>query len=131
MAELSLGFYAALLAAVMFVLLALFQAALAGGSPWGRLAWGGKEPVLPPLLRGASFFAVVLLGFFAVVMAQRTGLVTLLPPSVVDVAIWVIVAYLALGVPMNAISRSLPERLVMTPVAIVLFAAVLIVALGL
>jgi hypothetical protein len=32
---------------------------------------------------------------------------------------------------MNAISRSLPERLVMTPMAALLFAAVLIVALGL
>ena len=43
---------------------------------------------------------------------------------------WVGVAYLALGIPMNAISRSKPERFTMTPVVIMLFGLALIVALS-
>jgi hypothetical protein len=130
-AQLSFTFWAAILATAMFVALAIFQAALAAGTPWGRLAWGGGKEVLSPLQRGASFFAVILFGIFALIVLQRAGLAALLPAPIVDTGIWVIVGYLALGIPMNAISRSLPERLVMTPVAAILFAAVLIVALGL
>ena len=53
-----------------------------------------------------------------------------LPPAIVDVGIWVVVAYLALGVPLNAISRSAPERFTMTPVVVILFLLVLTVAMG-
>lgn len=115
----------------MLAALALFQAALVGGAPYGRFAWGGKHHVLPPLLRGGSFLAIVLYGIFAAIIVQRAGFVSVLPAAIVDTGIWVVAGYLALGVPMNAISRSLPERLVMTPVALVLLAAVLIVAFGL
>ena len=38
--------------------------------------------------------------------------------------------YFALGVPLNAISRSRPERLVMTPVVLLLALCCLVVALG-
>lgn len=41
-----------------------------------------------------------------------------------------LVGYFALGILMNAISRSLPERLVMTPVVFVLAVCCLIIALG-
>jgi hypothetical protein len=44
------------------------------------------------------------------------------------VASWIIVAYCAIGVPMNAISRSRGERLVMTPLVALLLALSLIVA---
>jgi hypothetical protein len=44
-------------------------------------------------------------------------------------AIWVLTAYSGLGVGLNAISRSRTERLVMTPVASVLFVCCLILAL--
>jgi hypothetical protein len=53
-----------------------------------------------------------------------------LPEIVIDVAAWVIVAYLALGIPLNAISRSKPERYTMTPVVIVLVVLGVVVALG-
>jgi hypothetical protein len=47
------------------------------------------------------------------------------------VSMWVLTAYFALGVLMNGISRSRPERLIMTPTALVLAALYLILAAGL
>jgi hypothetical protein len=44
--------------------------------------------------------------------------------------IWVLTAYLGLGILVNAASRSRPERLVMTPVALVLTACCLVLALA-
>jgi hypothetical protein len=62
---------------------------------------------------------------------QRARLATVLPQAMVDAGIWVVLAYLGLGVPMNAISRSTQERLTMTPIVLILFVLVLAVALGL
>ncbi len=66
----------------------------------------------------------------AVVVLQAAGRLSALPDGVVAVGIWVLVGYFGLGVLMNAISRSRPERQVMTPVALVLAAGCLVVALG-
>ena len=50
--------------------------------------------------------------------------------AVVDVGIWVLVAYFVLGVGMNGISRSKPERWTMAPLCAVLAVLTLVVALG-
>jgi hypothetical protein len=47
-----------------------------------------------------------------------------------QIAMWVIFAYFVLGIFMNAISRSKPERYTMTPVVIVLVVLGVVVALG-
>lgn len=44
-------------------------------------------------------------------------------------AVWVLAEYFALGVLMNGISRSKPERLVMTPTALALAGTYLMLAL--
>ena len=43
---------------------------------------------------------------------------------------WVVFAYFVLGIPVNAISRSKPERYAMTPVVTILAVLSLLVALG-
>ena len=48
---------AAVLAAIGFAGLAVFQAALAVGAPWGHAAWGGEEAHLSATQRGASAVA--------------------------------------------------------------------------
>jgi hypothetical protein len=63
-------------------------------------------------------------------MLQAAGVVAVLPEAVADVAIWVLTGYLALGIVMNAISRSRPERFVMTPTVLVLTAVCLVLALA-
>jgi hypothetical protein len=120
---------AANVALLILLALAAFQAALIAGTPFGHFAWGGQHRVLPLRLRIGSAVSIVIYAAFAAIIAQRAGLWGFLPAGVVDVGIWVFVAYLALGVPLNAISRSRAERLTMTPVVLVLFLAVLIVAL--
>lgn len=58
----------------------------------------------------------------------------LVPPVVDDgvlgVAMWVLTAYFTLGVVLNGISRSKPERLVMAPVALLLAVLYLVLSLS-
>jgi hypothetical protein len=109
--------------------LTLFQACLIAGAPLGRFAWGGQNDVLPPRLRIGSGVSIALYAVFAVLILQAAGAVTLLPRGLVAVAIWVLAGYSALGIVMNAVSRSRPERRVMTPVALVLASVCLVLAL--
>lgn len=121
---------AALAFVAVMVALAIFQLALIAGAPLGHFAWGGQDRVLPTGKRVGSVVSIVLYALFAVVVLQRAGLVELLPGVVVDVGIWVIVAYSALGIVMNGISRSQPERYTMVPVCVVLTVLSLMVAIG-
>jgi hypothetical protein len=121
---------AAWLACAMLAALAVFQAALIAGAPLGQFAWGGQHRVLPQNLRIGSIVSIALYALFAAIVLQRAGAIAVLPAPAADVGIWVVAAYLALGIPLNAISRSVPERLTMTPVVIVLFALVFTVAMG-
>jgi hypothetical protein len=100
--------------------LAVFQAALIAGAPLGRFAWGGRHEVLPRGLRIGSAVAIALYAGFALIILQAADVVSALPGGVVDVGIRVLAGYFVLGVAVNAASRSRPERLVMTPVALVL-----------
>lgn len=109
--------------------LALFQANLAAGAPWGRLAWGGQYQRLPLGLRIGSAVSILIYAGFAAIVLGKAGLVAV-SGDWLGPATWAIAAFLALGTVMNAISRSMPERLVMTPVAAVLCGAAVIVALG-
>jgi hypothetical protein len=119
----------AVLAVVVLAGLAAFQATLIAGQPLGRFAWGGQHTVLPTGLRVGSAVSVALYAAFAVLILCAAGASTVLPAGLVDVAIWVLTGYFALGIAMNAISRSRPERLVMTPVVLVLAAVCLVLAL--
>lgn len=120
----------ALLDCLILAGLALFQVALASGAPIGRFAWGGQHDVLPARLRVGSIVAIALYAIFAAIILQRAGTLAVLPEQVAQIGIWVVAGYLALGVAVNAISRSRPERLVMTPTALILFGLTLAVALS-
>jgi len=119
----------ALTGAVLLGALAVLQASLIAGAPLGRFAWGGRNVVLPANLRIGSAVSIVLYAGFAVLILSAAGAVSVLPDSVTDVGIWVLSGYFALGVGMNAASRSRPERLVMTPVALALAAVCVVLAL--
>ncbi len=83
--------------------------------------------------RVGSAISVVLYAAFAFLALERVGLVEVLPEEadpVVRIAMWVVFAYLVLGIPLNLASRSKPERLVMTPVVTVLAALALVLALS-
>lgn len=108
--------------------LAVLQVLVAGGRPLGRFVWGGQHRVLPRRLRIGSAISVVLYAGMATLLLSRAGAIPG-DSTFVRVAVWVLFAYFALGIVMNAISRSRPERFTMTPVLIALAAATLIIAL--
>lgn len=69
-------------------------------------------------------------GLIAVVLLDRVGRTDLLPDGLVTIAAWVVTGYFTLGIAMNAISRSRPERLTMTPTCLVLAACSAVIALS-
>lgn len=121
---------AAIIATVILAALAVFQAALALGKPLGHFAWGGQHRVLPMRLRMGSVISIPIYAFMALVLLDRADVISVFPDGFVNVAAWVIAAYFVVGIFMNAISRSKPERFTMTPLTIVLAAAAAIVAAG-
>ncbi len=119
----------AVLGVVLLGGLAAFQVLLVAGAPLGRYAWGGQHVVLPVHLRIGSAVSIALYAGFALLVLQAADAVDVLPSGSAGVGIWVLTAYLGIGVVMNAVSRSRPERLVMTPVALALAAICLVLAL--
>ena len=121
----------AVLAAVGFLAIALFQAALALGAPLGTAAWGGTHPgALPPKLRVASAFACSFWLFAALVVLERGGSeIVSLPPTLARWGTWVLVVLLPIGAIMNFASASRWERFVWGPIALVLAGLCLVVAL--
>ncbi len=112
-------------------LLAVFQLLLIAGLPLGRFAWGGQHAVLPGRLRVGSAVATMVYAVFAGVALERAGLISILPePFIAVVAMWVIAAYLVLSVLPNLVSKSRHERLLMTPVSLVLAGLAIATALG-
>ena len=111
-------------------LVALFQAAIALGAPFGRAAWGGEHAgVLPRSLRAASGVAFVVWSFAALVLLGRVNLGPLAGASI-RWATWLIAGVLAVGTLMNAASRSPWERFGWAPFTLLLTAACAIVARG-
>lgn len=120
----------ALALTVVLAALAAFQVALAAGAPWGTLAWGGQHRVLPARLRVASAVSILVYLLIDLIAWTRVGALTLFPPPVAEVAMWVIFGYFSLGILMNAVSRSPAERYTMVPVALVLAVSSFFIALG-
>ncbi len=120
----------AILASVILAGLAIFQVALILGAPLGRLAWGGKHDVLPTNLRVSSMSSIFLYGIFSIIILSKAGIVSApISDGAVVVTMWALTGYFFVGVVMNAISRSKPERYLMTPVAAVLALLFLFVSL--
>jgi hypothetical protein len=121
---------AAVALTVILAALAVFQLALALGAPIGRFAWGGQHRVLPTKLRIGSLVSIVIYAVIALLALDRSGAIDVVPDGVSTVGMWIVFAYFVLGIPLNAISRSKPERYTMTPIVTVLAALSLLVALG-
>ncbi len=120
----------AILACALLAALAIFQGALIGGAPLGRMAWGGQHRVLPTNLRIGSAISIAVYALFAYAALAKAGLLpALVSASFTAITVWVMAAYFVLGVIMNAISRSKAERLAMTPTTLALAALYLVLAL--
>lgn len=121
-------------AAVIFTVVAVaavgFQLALAAGAPWGTYAMGGRFPgrfTVP--LRVAALAQAIVLALLAGIVIARAGLALEAWASSASWLIWVVVGFSALSLLMNSMTPSKGERLVWVPVAIVMLASSLAVAL--
>ena len=107
-----------------------FQLALALGAPWGSYAMGGAFPGrFPATMRAAAIGQAVVLVLMAAVVLSRTGLVLPGWTAASRWLIWVVVAFGATGVVLNAITPSAGERRVWLPMAFIMLACSLTVAL--
>ncbi len=108
----------ALLATFVLSILLIFQIMLIFGAPMGHYAWGGKHRVLTKELRLASVSTLLIyLGFIVIALSQAEIIHLIKPGTFLDVAVWAVAIYCYLGILVNGISRSRPERFVMTPTA--------------
>jgi hypothetical protein len=111
--------------------LAAFQLALALGAPLGRYAMGGAfEGAYPPPMRIAALVQLGIYVAVAWVMLARAGVLAAGRPRLLRALAWAVVGLFAVGVVLNLISPSLPERLLWTPVAVALALLSLRVALS-
>ena len=122
---------AAVVAAVGFLVIAVFQVALAAGAPLGRAAWGGAVARLPSRLRRASAVSAVIWLVAAVLILGRVGIeIVPLPAVVTTVGAWVLVVVSVLGALVNVASSSRWERFGWGPLALVLAFLSLVVAIS-
>jgi hypothetical protein len=123
--------FAAILAALILAGLVCFQLLLAVGLPLGRYAWGGTHQVLPRPFRVASVLATFIYVLAAAIILEAADLIDLVASTDLPRnAAWALAGFFALGIGMNAISRSTKERR-MALVALLLSALCVVVALGL
>ena len=124
---------AARVSATLFAVVALFQIALIVGAPWGSLTQGGSHPgSLPTSGRIIAAVSAVLLILMALVVLARVGQGPFanLPGTTVNIGLWITLTYAGLGVLMNLASRSAAERLLWAPFTAVLFACLIVAAVG-
>ncbi|MES2876149.1 MAG: hypothetical protein V4678_01635 [Patescibacteria group bacterium] len=111
--------------------LCIFQLALILGAPLGKFAWGGANRVLPIKFRVASSVSIALYIIFSLFLVSKAGWLDVISDSrILDISMWVFSIYFLIGIAMNAVSRSKPERYLMTPVAAILAVSFLIVTLS-
>ena len=114
------------LATSLFVGVIVLQILLAAGLLPISMAWGGRQSELTDSLRIASIIAAVLLGMFICVIRYRAGLVGKVPiPGFIKVISWIITAFMAFNTLGNITSISTNEKLIFSPITLILTIACL------
>jgi hypothetical protein len=107
-----------------------FQVALALGAPWGEYAMGGKFPGrYSSGMRVAALVQAIVLAILALVVVSAAGFAVPALDQALPWLIWLAVAFSAVSVVLNSITPSAGERRIWVPVAVVMLATSLVVAL--
>ncbi len=123
------------IAAIVFTITAggviAFQLALALGAPWGAYAMGGAYPGrYPTPMRVAAVVQAGLIAALALIVLSAAGLVLPDLAQSLPWLVWVAVAFSAIALVLNTITRSAGERRIWAPVTAVLLLTSLVVALA-
>lgn len=110
------------LALLILCALIVFQIAAALGAPIGQFTQGGQAKLLSPAQRQLALMSAVLLLIALYALATQYGLWTVrfLSDRLNHIACWFFALLFSVNVVLNALSRSPQERLVMTPLAVIL-----------
>ncbi len=119
--EIPLIHFLGYLAVGLLVIVMVLQLLLAAGILPITMAWGGRQTELTPALRFSSLIAIVILCYFAYVIARRSGILGSTPPSIVIKALsWLVTVYLFFNTVMNFLSHSVAERWLFGPLSLAL-----------
>ena len=123
---------AAVLAAIGFAGLAVFQAALAASAPWGLAAWGGENANLSAAKQTASGVAAFIYLAAMLIILSRAGIIwrTRSNAALIRWATWLLAVAMALGAVANFASQSRWENFIFGPFALVLAVLCVVVARG-
>ena len=111
---------AALIAVVFFTVLSIFQLLLAIGLRLGKLAYGGKYEKLPTNMRIMSIVAIGIFVLASISVLERAVIIIIFNnPILTMVIVWIIAIYLAFNTLLNLLSKSKPEKLIMTPISLI------------
>jgi hypothetical protein len=121
---------AAVVAAILLLILAVFQLVLAFGAPAGAAAWGGTHPgVLPARFRVVSAVAGLLFYPLLVLIVLDSGGVVSTGWDLSPVWLWVLTGFFVIGTLLNFLSRSKVER-IWGPVSLVIAICCGVIAAG-
>lgn len=123
-------YIAAIVVAILFTSIAVFQVLLSLGYPLGEYAMGGYYKVLPKKLRIVGIVNALILLFMGFVFLQHTNVLSGIDFLSTNILVWVITIYLGINTIANLISRSKKERFVMTPLSSLTFILCLFIALS-
>jgi len=122
----------ATIASILFVVLIIFQLLLVLGFTLGTPipAYGGRYDKLTKNLRMMSIIAIGIFIFALITILARSGAIFFLKNSLVFIiAIWVFAIYFVLNTVMNIASKSKLEKLVMTPISLVVSICCFVIAI--
>lgn len=120
----------ALLLCGVLVPVALFQLALALGLPWGEFAMGGEQTgSFSPEMRVGAVMQLPLIAVVCALVLARAGLTLESWHENSRILIWGVVALFAISLVMN-LQGGPAERMIWAPIAVVLLATGLHVAIG-
>jgi hypothetical protein len=114
----------------LLFLISLFQFALACGAPLGEFAMGGAfKGTYPPAMRAAAMLQVIFYAAAGVIVLSRAEVAFPKLRRPANWLMWPIVVLFGAAAVLNLISPSVAERLLWTPVAVVILLLGLRVAL--
>lgn len=109
----------------------IFQLALALGAPLGEYTLGGRFPgKLPPKIRLAALFQILVMALFVVIVLTRSELIFQSLFQASRIAIWFVVGFFVLGSIANISSSSQKEKRLWGPVNIIMLILSILVALS-
>ena len=122
---------AATAATILFALAVILHVLMAAGIVPITIAWGGRQEILNTGLRVASIASAVVLALMAVVIRRRAGLIGGYPiPLTISILSWVTTAYVAFNTLANLTSQSKGEKILFTPITVLLFLSCLAVSIS-